>query len=385
MKLFDVYPLFNITPVKGKGIYLYDEAGNKYMDLYGGHAVISIGHSHPHYVSKLTTQLHNLGFYSNSVKIPQQQELADKLGALSGYNDYELFLCNSGAEANENALKLASFHNGRKKIIAFQKSFHGRTSLAVAATNDTSIQAEVNKTHHIEFLPFNDHEAFINAMSDEVCAVIIEGIQGVGGVHVPEAGFLKLLREKCTEHGSVLILDEIQSGYGRSGYFFAHQYAGIKADLITVAKGMGNGFPVAGVLINPMFKAKYGLLGTTFGGNYLACAAAIAVLDVIADEKLIDNARETGNYLMQQLAHFDEVKEIRGLGMMVGIELHQPADAIRKYLLAEHNMFTGSASNKNTLRILPPLTITKAEVDLFLTAFQSSLKALNYESLHIGA
>jgi acetylornithine aminotransferase len=385
MKLFDVYPLFNITPVKGDGIYLYDEAGNKYMDLYGGHAVISIGHSHPHYVSKLTTQLQNLGFYSNSVKIPQQQELADKLGALSGYNDYELFLCNSGAEANENALKLASFHNGRKKIIAFQKSFHGRTSLAVAATNDASIQAEVNKTHHIEFLPFNDHQAFINAMSDEVCAVIIEGIQGVGGVHVPEAGFLKLLREKCTEHGSVLILDEIQSGYGRSGYFFAHQYAGIKADLITVAKGMGNGFPVAGVLINPMFKAKYGLLGTTFGGNYLACAAAIAVLDVIADEKLIDNARETGNYLMQQLAHFDEVKEIRGLGMMVGIELHQPADAIRKHLLAEHNMFTGSASNKNTLRILPPLTITKAEVDLFLTAFQSSLKALNYESLHIGA
>lgn len=385
MKLFDVYPLFNITPVKGEGIYLYDEAGNKYMDLYGGHAVISIGHSHPHYVSKLTTQLQNLGFYSNSVKIPQQQELADKLGALSGYNDYELFLCNSGAEANENALKLASFHNGRKKIIAFQKSFHGRTSLAVATTNDASIQAEVNKSNDIEFLPFNDHEAFINAMNNEVCAVIIESIQGVGGVHVPEAGFLKLLRDKCTEYGAVLILDEIQSGYGRSGYFFAHQYAGIKADLITVAKGMGNGFPVAGVLINPVFKAKYGLLGTTFGGNYLACAAAIAVLDVIADEKLIDNARETGNYLMQQLAHFDEVKEIRGLGMMIGIELHQPADAIRKYLLAEHNMFTGSASNKNTLRILPPLTITKAEVDAFLTAFQSSLKALNYESLHIGA
>ena len=385
MKLFDVYPLFNITPVKGEGIYLYDEAGNKYMDLYGGHAVISIGHSHPHYVNKLTTQLQQLGFYSNSVKIPQQQELADKLGALSGYNNYELFLCNSGAEANENALKLASFHNGRKKVIAFQKSFHGRTSLAVAATNDASIQAPVNKSHDIAFLPFNDHQAFINAMNDEVCAVIIEGIQGVGGVHVPEAGFLKLLREKCTEHGAVLILDEIQSGYGRSGYFFAHQYAGITADLITVAKGMGNGFPVAGVLINPMFKAKYGLLGTTFGGNYLACAAAIAVLDVIADENLMDNARETGNYLMQQLAHLDEVKEIRGLGMMIGIELHQPADAIRKHLLTAHNIFTGSASNKNTLRILPPLTITKAEVDVFLTAFQSSLKALNYESLHIGA
>ena len=385
MKLFDVYPLFNITPVKGEGIYLYDEAGNKYMDLYGGHAVISIGHSHPHYVNKLTTQLQQLGFYSNSVKIPQQQELADKLSALSGYNDYELFLCNSGAEANENALKLASFHNGRKKVIAFQKSFHGRTSLAVAATNDASIQAPVNKSHDITFLPFNDHEAFTNAMNDEVCAVIIEGIQGVGGVHVPEAGFLKLLREKCTEHGAVLILDEIQSGYGRSGYFFAHQYAGITADLITVAKGMGNGFPVAGVLINPMFKARYGLLGTTFGGNYLACAAAIAVLDVIADENLMDNARETGNYLMQQLAHLDEVKEIRGLGMMIGIELHQPADAIRKHLLTAHNIFTGSASNKNTLRILPPLTITKAEVDVFLTAFQSSLKALNYESLHIGA
>lgn len=385
MKLFDVYPLFDVTPVRGEGIYLYDENGERYMDLYGGHAVISIGHSHPQYVAMLTDQIENLGFYSNSVKIPMQQELADKLGELSGYNDYQLFLCNSGAEANENALKLASFHNGRKKVIAFQKSFHGRTSLAVAATDDASIRAEVNTDHEIVFLPFNDSQAFVNAMGDDVCAVIIEGIQGVGGVHTPDADFLQLLRSECSKQNAVLILDEIQSGYGRSGYFFAHQYAGIKADIVTVAKGMGNGFPMGGVIIGSQFKAKYGLLGTTFGGNYLACTAGIAVLDVLKEENLIAKSAELGNYLIEELTQVEGIKEVRGMGLMIGIELYGPADKVRKDLLASHKIFTGSASNKNVLRILPPLTITKAEVDFFLTAFQSSLTKCNNEAVHIGA
>jgi acetylornithine/N-succinyldiaminopimelate aminotransferase len=375
MNLFDVYPLFDITPVGGKGCYLYDEKGTRYLDLYGGHAVISIGHSHPLYVKAITEQLNKLGFYSNSVKIPRQNILAEKLGELSGYNDYSLFLCNSGAEANENALKLASFHNGRKKIIAFQKSFHGRTSLAVAATNDTSIQARVNENTDIVFLPWNDEEALRNSFSDEVCAVIIEGIQGVGGVNIPQASFLKLLRTLCDKHGASLILDEIQSGYGRSGYFFAHQYAGIMADLITVAKGMGNGFPVGGVLISPDFKAKHGLLGTTFGGNYLACAAGIAVLDVIKNENLIANAKELGAYLLAQLQSISGIKEVRGMGLMVGIELNQPCAAVRNELLNKHKIFTGTSSNKNTLRILPPLVITKPEIDQFLEAFHLSLQA----------
>lgn len=374
MNLFDVYPLFDITPVKGEGLYLYDDKGIKYMDLYGGHAVISIGHSHPHYVYMLSEQLQDLGFYSNSVKIPQQQELATKLGALSGYDDYSLFLCNSGAEANENALKLASFKNKRKKVIAFEKSFHGRTSLAVAATNDKSIQAEINHSDDIIFLPLNDEIALRNAINEDICAVIIEGMQGVGGVNIPDASFLKLLRELCDQYGVVLILDEIQSGYGRSGYFFAHQYAGIKADIITVAKGMGNGFPVAGALISPDFEAKYGLLGTTFGGNYLACAAAIAVLDVIKDEKLISNAAETGRYMMSQLKTLPGIKEVRGIGLMIGIELYEPCATIRKELLEKHKIFTGTSSNKNTLRILPPLTISHAQVNVFLEAFVSSLK-----------
>jgi acetylornithine/N-succinyldiaminopimelate aminotransferase len=376
MNLFDVYPLFDITPVKGEGCYLYDATGTRYLDLYGGHAVISIGHSHPHYVGLIEKQLKQLGFYSNSVKIPQQLELAQKLGTLSGYNDYSLFLCNSGAEANENALKLASFKNKRTKIIAFEKSFHGRTSLAVAATDDKSIQANINAKLDITFLPWNNIEALQKELTDEVCAVIIEGIQGVGGVQVPDAGFLKQLRELCTQHGAVLILDEIQSGFGRSGHFFAHQYAGIKADIITVAKGMGNGFPVAGVLISPAFEAKHGLLGTTFGGNYLACAAAIAVLDVIKEENLIDNARTIGNYLMEQLKAFTEIKEIRGMGLMIGVEMHEPIATLRNKLLKEHKIFTGTSSNKNTLRILPPLCITKAEADYFLDAFAASLKEL---------
>jgi acetylornithine/N-succinyldiaminopimelate aminotransferase len=375
MNLFDVYPLFDITPVRGEGCYLYDDKGTRYMDLYGGHAVISIGHSHPLYVKAIEEQLKKIGFYSNSVKIPQQIELAEKLGKISGYDDYSLFLCNSGAESNENGLKLASFKNGRKKIIAFSKSFHGRTSLAVAATNDKSIQAPVNETEDIIFLPFNDEEALRSAFNDQICAVIIEGIQGVAGVNIPTTSFLQLLRTLCDKYGASLILDEIQSGYGRSGYFFAHQYANIKADIITVAKGMGNGFPVAGVLISPSFEAKHSMLGTTFGGNYLACAASIAVLDVIKNEGLIDNAKKTGDYLMAQLKTIKGIKEIRGMGLMVGIELHQPCAVVRAELLNKYKIFTGTSSNKNTLRILPPLVITKTEIDQFLEALNSSLKA----------
>ena len=377
MNLFDVYPLFDITPVRGEGLYLFDEAGTRYLDLYGGHAVISVGHSHPHYVKAITEQLNKLGFYSNSVKIPLQQQLADKLGELSGYPDYALFLCNSGAEANENALKLASFKNGRKKIIAFQKSFHGRTSLAVAATDDRSIQASINGGGEIVFLRLNDEDALRNAIGDDVCAVIMEGIQGVGGVNVPDTSFLQLARELCDQYEASLIVDEIQSGYGRSGNFFAHQYAGIKPDIITVAKGMGNGFPVAAVLISPVHQAKHGLLGTTFGGNYLACAAAIAVLDIIKEEELVTNARETGNYFVEQLKTMNGIKEIRGQGLMIGIELNSPCAAVRNELLQTHKIFTGTSSNKNTLRILPPLIIRKNEVDIFLEAFNTSLKKHN--------
>lgn len=371
MKLFDVYPLFDITPVKAEGSYLWDDKGTKYLDLYGGHAVISVGHSHPYYVQKISEQLNNIGFYSNSVKIPMQEELAQKLGELSGYSDYNFFLCNSGAEANENALKVASFHNGRKKIISFSKSFHGRTSLAVASTDDASIVAPVNQTDNIIFLPFNDEQAFEQAIQQqEVCAVIIEGIQGVGGVMIPTESFLQKIKSLCEKNGALLILDEVQSGYGRSGKFFAHQYAGIKPDIITVAKGMGNGFPVAGVLISPAIKSKHSMLGTTFGGNYLACAAAIAVLDIIKKENLVDNASKMGNYLMENLKGIEGIKEIRGLGLMIGVELEFPCADIRKQLLTEYKMFLGSSSNKNTIRILPALNLKKEEADLFLTAFK---------------
>ncbi|MFI5148353.1 MAG: aspartate aminotransferase family protein [Bacteroidia bacterium] len=373
MNLFDVYPLFDIHPVKASGSWIWDDNGTKYLDLYGGHAVISIGHSHPHYVEMLSRQLNLIGFYSNSVKIGLQEELASKLGSLSGYTDYHLFLCNSGAEANENALKMASFQNGRKKIIAFDKSFHGRTSLAVACTDDPSIQAPVNENPDILFLPFNDTEALEKAMSKDICAVIIEGIQGVGGVRIASEPFLKKAKTLCEEYGASLILDEVQSGYGRSGKFFSHQHSGIKADLITVAKGMGNGFPVAAVLISPAFKAKHSMLGTTFGGNYLACAASIAVLDVLKQEGLTQNAATLGEYLMAELNKLEGIKEIRGLGLMIGIELHEPCAAIRKRLLDQHHIFTGSSSSKNTLRILPALNIGKAELDLFLTAFKQEL------------
>ena len=372
MNLFDVYPIFNITPVKAQGSYVWDALGQKYLDLYGGHAVISVGHSHPHYVKKISEQLKQIGFYSNSVKIPLQEVLAKKLGELSGYPDYNLFLCNSGAEANENAFKLASFHTGRKKIIAFSKSFHGRTSAAVAATDDKSIIARVNETENFIFSEWNSEETLHEIFSEnEMAAVIIEGIQGVGGVNIPSASFLKKIKSLCEKAGALMICDEIQSGYGRSGNFFAHQYAGVRADIITVAKGMGNGFPVAGVLIHPDIKAKPGMLGTTFGGNHLACAAALAVLEIMEQEKLLENVLYMGNYFMQGLAEIEGVKEVRGVGLMIGIELEFSCSEVRNELLHKHKIFTGSSNNKNTLRILPALNISKNEADIFLDSFKT--------------
>lgn len=373
MKPFDVYPIFNIEPVKARGSWVWDKEGNKYLDLYGGHAVISIGHTHPHYVKKITDQLNNIAFYSNSVQIPLQTELADRLGKMSGYEDYALFLCNSGAEANENALKLASFHTGKKKVISFSKGFHGRTSLAVAVTDGASMQAPVNKTDNAILLPFNDEAALEKAFSGEIAAVIVEGMQGVGGVQLPSHSFLKKIQALCRKHGAVFIMDEIQSGYGRSGKFFAHQHAGVKADLITVAKGMGNGFPIAGVLISPEFKAVHGMLGTTFGGNHLACAAGIAVLEVMEGEKLMDNASAIGSYLTEKLKNIPGVKEVRGYGLMIGVEMDAPCADVRNALLSEHKIFTGSSSDKYTMRILPALTITKDEADIFLNAFNEVL------------
>ncbi|MBX9852712.1 MAG: aminotransferase class III-fold pyridoxal phosphate-dependent enzyme [Cytophagaceae bacterium] len=373
MKNFDVYPLFNIEPVKAQGAWLWDKEGNKYLDLYGGHAVISIGHTHPHYVKKITDQLNKIGFYSNSILISLQTELADKLGKLSGYNNYDLFLCNSGAEANENALKLASFHTGRKKIISFTKSFHGRTSLAVAVTDGASMQAPVNKTDNAIMLPFNDEAALEKALDHEIAAVIIEGMQGVGGVKIPTTSFLKKIKSLCEKFGAVFIMDEVQSGYGRSGKFFAHQHSDVKADLITVAKGMGNGFPIAGVLISPKFKAVHGMLGTTFGGNHLACAAGIAVLDVIKDENLLKHSEEMGNYLMNAFKKIAGVKEVRGYGLMIGVELEIPCADIRNALLKDYKIFTGSSSDKNTIRILPALNLKKEDADIFLDAFNKVL------------
>lgn len=372
MKIFDVYPLFDIEPVKAEGSYIWDKNGTRYLDLYGGHAVISIGHSHPHYVQKLKDQLEQISFYSNSVHIPLQEELAAKLGELSGYPDYSLFLCNSGAEANENALKLASFHTGKKKIIAFAKSFHGRTSLAVAATDDAKIVSPVNETQNIVFLPWNDEEALKQQFDDTVCAVIIEGIQGVGGVQVPAPSFLQLMRNLCDTHNAIMILDEIQSGYGRTGKFFAHQHAGVTPDLITMAKGMGNGFPVGGVLISPKFTAKHGMLGTTFGGSYLACTAAIAVLDVLKQDNLLQHASVIGNHIVQKLTGLPGIKEIRGEGLMIGIELGFECGELRKTLLYDHRIFTG-ASGKHTLRVLPPLNLSHADADIFVDAFSHVL------------
>jgi acetylornithine/N-succinyldiaminopimelate aminotransferase len=370
MHPFPVYPLYDIEPVRAAGSYLWDRNGIRYLDLYGGHAVISIGHSHPHWVEAITKQLSQISFYSNSVRISLQEELSEKLGNLSGYPDFSLFMVNSGAEANENALKLASFHTGRKKILAFRQAFHGRTAGAVAVTDNPAIVAPVNATDHVHFLPFNDVEALEKAMDETVCALIVEGIQGVGGIHVTSGEFLQKARQLCDKFGSVLILDSVQCGYGRSGKFFSHQFYDTEPDLMTTAKGMGNGFPVGGVLIHPKFKASFGLLGTTFGGNHLACTAAIAVLDVIQHENLMQNAETVGNYLTENLKNLPNVKEVRGRGLMIGIELENGMDEIRKKLLLTHHIFTGY-SGKNTIRLLPSLALGKTEADVFLEAFLS--------------
>ena len=373
MKLFDVYPLFPIEPVKAVGSWLWDSEGKKYLDLYGGHAVISIGHNHQHFVDALKNQLDKISFYSNSVKNSMQEKLAEKLGQLSGYNNHQLFLCNSGAEANENALKLASFVTGRKKIIAFKKAFHGRTSGAVAATDNPKIVAPFNAGHEIVFLPLNDVIAFDQAIDNTIAAVIIEGIQGVGGIQVPSTSFFKHIAQKTKQAGALLILDEVQSGYGRTGKFFAHQHAGIEADLITLAKGMGNGFPIGGVLIHPDIKPWSGMLGTTFGGNYLACAAGLAVLEVIEKENLMKNAATIGNYWMEQLNSYPAILEVRGQGLMIGFDLPESLAALRKDLLFKHHIFTGEAK-PNTVRLLPSLAITKTEADMLLEALTAELK-----------
>ena len=374
MTLFDVYPLFDVNIVKGKGCHVWDAKGNEYLDLYGGHAVISIGHAHPHYVEAVSNQVAKLGFYSNSVINTLQKDLAEKLGAMCGYDDYQLFLINSGAEANENALKLASFYNGRTRVISFAKAFHGRTSLAVEVTNNPKIIAPINDNGHVTYLPLNDTEAVKAELSKgDVCAVIIEGIQGVGGIQVPNTEFMKELRRACDETNTVLILDEIQSGYGRSGKFFAHQYMGIKPDMITVAKGIANGFPMAAVLISPKFTPVYGQLGTTFGGNHLGCAAAIAVLDVMKEENLIENAAKVGAHLMEELKSFKGIKELRGLGLMIGMEFEEPIKEIRSKLLFEQKVFTG-VSGTNVIRLLPPLCLSMAEADEFLERLHNVVK-----------
>lgn len=373
MKLFDVYPLFNIEIVKGKGCHVWDKEGNEYLDLYGGHAVISVGHSHPTYVKAISEQVSKLGFYSNSVINSLQQTLADKLGKASGYDEYSLFLINSGAEANENALKLASFHNGKKRVLAFQHSFHGRTSAAVRVTDNPKIIAPVNEGLDVSYLPLNDKAAVeAELKKGDVSSVIIEGIQGVGGIQVPTDDFLQELRSLCTKYQAVLIIDEIQSGYGRSGKFFAHQYAGIRPDMITVAKGIANGFPMGAVLISPIFKPVYGMLGTTFGGNHLACAAAIAVLDIMHDEGLVANAEKVGSYLLEELHKFPGIKEIRGRGLMIGIEFEEPIKEIRSKLLFEQKVFTGVAGT-NTIRLLPPLCLSMEEAAEFISRFRQVL------------
>ena len=370
MKLFDVYPLIDVTPAKAEGSYFWDENGTEYLDLYGGHAVISIGHSHPTYVKYITEQLNNIGFYSNYVKIPIQNQVAEQLTKLSGYDDYTLFLCNSGAEANENAIKLASFHTGKKKIIYFSGAFHGRTAAAVACTDNPKIVAPVNQSENFVKLPFNDLEALENEFktNSDIAGVIVEGIQGVGGVQIPTTEFLQKIQQLCNENNAVFIADEIQSGFGRSGKFFAHQHAGVTPDIIAMAKGMGNGFPVAGILISPKFKASYGLLGTTFGGNFLACAATKAVLDVIEKENLLQNAQEVGDYLVSLLQNQKNIKEIRYQGLMIGIDLAFPCNEVRTRLVKEFKMLTGNASTPNTLRVLPALNVKKEDVKKFANA-----------------
>lgn len=373
MKTFDVYPRYEIEPVKGQDCYVWDKKGTQYLDFYGGHAVISIGHSHPHYVKRIQDQVSKIGFYSNSVKMPIQEELAEKLGRLSDHNEYSLFLCNSGAEANENAMKLASFHTRRKKFIVFEKGFHGRTSLAVEATDNVKIQAPANSTGNIIRLPLNDIEALENAMDASIAGIMVESIQGIGGIYFPSDEFLKKARGLCDQHGAVLILDEVQSGYGRSGEFFAFQYHDVKADIIPIAKGMGNGFPIGGILIAPHFEATAGLLGTTFGGNHLACAAGLAVLEVIEKENLVENSKTIGAHLMSELNQIGQIKEVRGRGLMIGIDLENEIKPIRSKLLFEQKIFTGSSSNPNTLRILPPLSIRKEQADQFVQSLKTVL------------
>jgi len=376
MKLFDVYPLFDVNIVKGKGCKVWDDKGQEYLDLYGGHAVISIGHSHPHYIEKVTEQLQKIGFYSNSVINKLQVELAERLGKISGYDDYQLFLINSGAEANENALKLASFTNGRTRVLSCEKAFHGRTSLAVEVTNNPKIIAPINDNGHVTYLPLNDLAAWETELSKgDVCAVILECIQGVGGIKLATKEFAQGLQAACKKYGTVLICDEIQCGYGRSGKFFAHQWLGIRPDIITVAKGIANGFPMGGVLISPEFKPVYGQLGTTFGGNHLACAAALAVLDIFEEEHLVDNARIVGDYLTEQLKALNSprIKDIRGRGLMIGIDLDCPHAEVRKPLIFEQHCFTGCAG-QNTLRLLPPLCLTKQEADEFIGRLNAVLK-----------
>jgi len=378
MTLFDVYPINDITIVKAKGSYVWDQEGQQYLDLYGGHAVISIGHTHPHYVQRITDQLNKVGFYSNSIRIPLQEELADKLGKVSGRPDYQLFLCNSGAEANENALKLASFYNGRKKIIAFTKSFHGRTSLAVAVTDNPAIQAPVNQTDNVIFLPFNDEaalEACFTTQGEEISSVIVEGIQGVGGIREASTSFLQKISQLCKQYNAVFIADSVQCGYGRSGKFFSHDYAGVDADIYTMAKGMGNGFPIGGIIIAPHLQPKHGMLGTTFGGNHLACAAALAVLEVMEQEKLLNNATETGSYLMEQLKKIPQLQNTRGKGLMIGFDVPEKLKDLRKNLLFQQHIFTGEAK-PNTIRLLPSLALRKKDADEFLEAIEEEINAM---------
>lgn len=375
MQIFDVYPVNDITIVKGLGSYIWDDAGNEYLDFYGGHAVISVGHTNPYYVKRITAQLNKIAFYSNSINIPLQVELAEKLGHISGKEDYHLFLCNSGAEANENAMKLASFHTRRKKIVAFKKSFHGRTSLAVAATDNPSIIAPVNETENVVFLPFNDQDALEDYFQEhgrDVAAVIIEGIQGVGGINVADVRFLQAIRNVCNEHGAVYIADSVQCGYGRSGKFFSHDFAGVNADIYTMAKGMGNGFPIGGIIIAPEIKAKYSMLGTTFGGNHLACAAALAVLEIIEGERLMANAEKMGNYLMDQLKAVRLLENVRGRGLMIGFDVPESHKDLKKNLLIKHRIFTGEAK-PNVIRLLPALNIGIREADRLIDAIKEEL------------
>ena len=387
MNLFDVYPINDITIVKAKGSYVWDDKGEQYLDLYGGHAVISIGHTHPHWVKRIEEQLEKIAFYSNSIKIPLQHELAKKLGKISGKENYQLFLCNSGAEANENALKLASFHNGRKKVIAFSKAFHGRTSLAVSATDNKNYIAPVNETDNVIFLPFNDEEALENCFEKngkEISSVIIEGIQGVGGIHVAGDSFLKKIRNLCDKYGSVYIADSVQCGYGRTGKFFSHDFAGVNADIYTMAKGMGNGFPVAAIIVAPHIKPKHFQLGTTFGGNHLACAAALAVLEIIEEEKLMGNAVMIGKYLKDELNAIPELKNVRGRGLMIGFDVPEELKDLKKNLLLYQKIFTGEAK-PNVIRLLPSLALKKRDAEDFIESLKEEITSLTMSKEKVGS